>query len=441
LKAPPGKCETDEMKDDSARDKAFDRMMAHKLDARLQDEGRDCPDAEILAAYVERTLSPAERQTWETHLVACRFCQEQVAQLVRLSESDEIEEAAKRAPAKPRVAWFRWALAAPALVALVVAGLWYTGEFRPLLWQEEPTATKAPQSPTPTLATQPRGKGAAAKSPTAEELSKKTGPNRETAERAAALKPPPRISVYGSPGSSVEVKPSEGGAAASGVGRASNAGASVTSAERQAVVAQAGAPAPAAKEFDRMASRRVRASAEEMPSAPGAPTAEPGQEAASNLAVGGKGLSGGLVRAGTAAKQSAAPLQAETEAATRPEARRDSGVEFHGFIQERRTWRVGPGGLIQKAAADGSWETRPSGVKADLFGISFANSEVGWAVGQGGTVLRTTDGGATWTRMPNPTSEDLVRVGAISPTKVNVITRSGQTLQSTDGGQTWKPLG
>jgi len=66
---------------------------------------------------------------------------------------------------------------------------------------------------------------------------------------------------------------------------------------------------------------------------------------------------------------------------------------------------------------------------------------VGWAVGQDGTVLRTADGGATWTRMPSPTSEDLVRVGAISETKVNVITRSGQTLQSSDGGKTWSPLG
>jgi len=173
---------------------------------------------------------------------------------------------------------------------------------------------------------------------------------------------------------------------------------------------------------------------------PAAPSVEPEQKAESDLAVHDKDLIQRVERPDTATKK-AAPAQEQSEAATQLEKRRDSGVEFHGFIQDRRTWRVGREGLIQKAAADGSWETRPSGVKADLFGISFANSKVGWAVGQGGTVLQTTDGGVTWTRMPNPTSEDLVRVGAISETKVNVITRSGQTLQSSDGGKTWKPLG
>jgi len=427
------------MKDDSARDKAIDKLLARKLSARLQDEGRACPDAETLAGYVERTLSPAERQTLETHLVACRFCQEQVAELVRLNEGDEdeIEEAAKPVPARPRVAWFGWALAAPALVALLVAGLWYTGEFQPLLRQEGPTTVEGPQPPAPSLATQPRGKEAAAKPPVGGELSEAADLKRETPKESEAMKSAPRMSIYGSTGSSVDVKPGEGGGVGYRAGRASNESASIPSPERQAV-AQAGAPTPAPQDLDRMANQGFRAPSEGLPvAAPGAPSAEAAQKAESKLALRDEELSKEVARPDTATKK-AAPIQEQPEAATK---RRDSGVEFHGFIQDRRTWRVGREGLIQKAAADGSWETRPSGVKADLFGISFANSKVGWAVGQGGTVLRTTDGGVTWTRMPNPTSEDLVRVGAISETKVNVITRSGQTLQSSDGGKTWKPLG
>ncbi len=429
------------MKDDSARDKAIDNLLAGKLSARLQ-EGRDCPDSETLAGYVERTLSSTECQTLETHLVACRFCQDQVAELVRLNEGDEdeIQEAAKPVPARPRVAWFRWALAAPALVALVVAGLWYTGEFQPLLRQEGPTTVEGPQPPAPSLATQPRGKDAGAKSPVGAELSEAADLKRGIPKESEAMKSAPRISVYGSTGSSVDVKPGEGGGVGYGAGRASNESAKIPSPERQAV-AQAGAPTPAPKDLDHMANRGFRAPSEGLPAAaPGAPSAEAAQKAESNLALRDEELSKEVARPDTATKK-AAPVQEQSEATRRLKSQRDSGVEFHGFIQNRRTWRVGREGLIQKVAADGSWETRPSGVKADLFGISFANSKVGWAVGQRGTVLQTTDGGVNWTRMPNPTSEDLVRVGAISETKVNVITRSGQTLQSSDGGKTWKPLG
>ena len=405
------------MKDDSAREKAIDRLLARRLGARLQDDGRDCPDAEVLAAYVERTLSEGERRTCETHLADCPFCQEQVAQLVRLNEGDEIEEAARPIRAKPRTAWFRWALAAPALVALVVAGLWQTGELQQFLKQGEPATVESPEAPAPSPATQPHRNATAAKAPAGGELNETARLKPETPKEAEAPAAAPRISVYGSPGSSVEVKPAEGAGPGYGAGVGSSLAASGRSDERQ-TLAQAGLPSNA-------------------PSA--APSAATEAKAESGLGLQDKDQTRRADQLGMAAKK-AAPVQVQSEAVTL-EKGQDSGVEFHGFIQNRRTWRVGRQGLIQKAAADGSWETRPSGVKSDLFGISFANSKVGWAVGQGGTVLRTTDGGDTWTRMPSPSTEDLVRVGAISETKVNVITRSGQTLQSADGGNTWKLLG
>jgi hypothetical protein len=405
------------MKDDSARDKAIEKLLARRLGARLRDEGRDCLDAETLAAYVERTLAPAERQACETHLIDCRICQEQVAELVRLNESDEMEETARPVRAKPRSVWSRWALAAPALVALVIAGLWQTGELQKFLKQEEPATVQAPPSPVPSEGNQPH-EGAGAKEPVGNALSGAASLKQEVPKESEATESAPRISITGSAGSSVDVKPGEGGGVGYGVGGGSSLTPGVSSDERQAV-AQAGAPAAPP---------------------PLAPSAAPGQKAESDFALQDKDQIQRADRLEMAARK-AAPVQAQSEAPAQLEKGRDSGVEFHGFIRNRLGWRVGRGGIIQKAAPDGSWEVRPSGVKADLFGISFANSKVGWAVGQGGTVLRTTDGGDTWARMPNPTSEDLVRVGAISETKVNVITRSGQTLQSADGGETWKPLG
>lgn len=423
------------MKDDLARDKAMDRLVADKLRARLQEESRDCPDAETLAAYVERTLSAGERQTWETHLVACRFCQDQVAELVRMSEEDELVEAEKPAPPAHKAARFRWAWAAPALVALVVAGLWYTGEFRSLLRQQPPATVEAPAPPAPSLTSQPQDKDLAPKAPTRRELAEAAPPEQEAAKPPSQPKSAPKISVYGSPGSRIEVGPGEGGGVGYGVGREADAAAIPQPTDERGDVARAGAPPAVSDHLNRTANERYRADAGEKPSAaPSAPAGALGQIAKSEARD--EGLSKEVSRADTSAKRASR----QAAAAQRLEASSESGVELHGFAEDRRTWRVGRDGLIQKAAPNGTWETRASGVKADLFGISFATPAVGWAVGQSGTVLRTTDGGATWTRMPSPTTEDLIRVGAINEAKVNVITRSGQTLQSADGGRTWKPL-
>ena len=104
-------------------------------------------------------------------------------------------------------------------------------------------------------------------------------------------------------------------------------------------------------------------------------------------------------------------------------------------------WRVGQNGLIQQADPSGDWIDVDSGVSADLFDITFASPSVGWAAGQAGTVLRTTDGGATWQRFSVPTDEDLVRISATSRSAARVMTRNGQTYVTRDGGATWTRLG
>jgi len=61
------------------RDRQLDRALAR----RLGDASRDaaCPDAEILAAYHERTLSLEEMAQWKDHIASCSRCQEALALL------------------------------------------------------------------------------------------------------------------------------------------------------------------------------------------------------------------------------------------------------------------------------------------------------------------------------------------------------------------------
>lgn len=57
-------------------------------------------------------------------------------------------------------------------------------------------------------------------------------------------------------------------------------------------------------------------------------------------------------------------------------------------------------------AHEASWEPHPTGVDVRLRAVSAVNSHVAWASGKG-TVLRTTDGGASWRAVTPPDAADL----------------------------------
>ncbi len=61
------------------RDQQFDRALARHLRSASPDAA--CPDAEILAAYHERSLSLEEMAHWKAHIVSCSRCQETLALL------------------------------------------------------------------------------------------------------------------------------------------------------------------------------------------------------------------------------------------------------------------------------------------------------------------------------------------------------------------------
>src|SRR5262245_8393447 len=51
-----------------------------------------------------------------------------------------------------------------------------------------------------------------------------------------------------------------------------------------------------------------------------------------------------------------------------------------------------------------------SGNNKSLRGVHFADARTGWAVGQGGTIVATRDGGASWSAQVSGTTKDLVGV-------------------------------
>jgi photosystem II stability/assembly factor-like uncharacterized protein len=60
-----------------------------------------------------------------------------------------------------------------------------------------------------------------------------------------------------------------------------------------------------------------------------------------------------------------------------------------------------------------------------------------WLVGQGGVVLRTTDG-RTFTRASIPEVVNLISVTATSALEARVATVDGRTFTTADGGLNWR---
>ncbi|HET7620149.1 MAG TPA: hypothetical protein VFK20_16695 [Vicinamibacterales bacterium] len=89
------------------------------------------------------------------------------------------------------------------------------------------------------------------------------------------------------------------------------------------------------------------------------------------------------------------------------------------------------------------WTPLKSGVTVRLRGVSAASASVAWATGANGTILRTTNGGATWTPRPIPGTQalDFRDVDAISSRVAYVLSigsgAASRIYRTSDGGAHW----
>jgi photosystem II stability/assembly factor-like uncharacterized protein len=128
---------------------------------------------------------------------------------------------------------------------------------------------------------------------------------------------------------------------------------------------------------------------------PGTPTQSPGTPTQTPVAT----AQGGAARDGAQSQ----------EASVLPE----SAVRLNAvsFADARRGWAVGAGGAVL-ATLDGgrTWRAQSSGTRSDLFDVKFFDEREGWAVGGDGVAIHTADGGATWSAEPTGTPHTLERL-------------------------------
>ncbi|TCO81753.1 photosystem II stability/assembly factor-like uncharacterized protein [Plasticicumulans lactativorans] len=110
------------------------------------------------------------------------------------------------------------------------------------------------------------------------------------------------------------------------------------------------------------------------------------------------------------------------------------------FLPDGRSgWAVGDGGTIV-ATADGgaSWRAQASGTPVGLRSVHFVDARHGWAVGLEGTIVATADGGASWRAQTGGTPVGLRAVHFVDARRGWAVGGGGTIVATADGGASWR---
>lgn len=109
-------------------------------------------------------------------------------------------------------------------------------------------------------------------------------------------------------------------------------------------------------------------------------------------------------------------------------------------FQGRTAWAVGEDGTILRTTNGGaSWLAQASGTTRRILGIAAVDAQTAWAV-TGSQILKTTNGGQTWAIVHDDGGDSpIAHLSALDANRVWVATSTG-VWRSTDGGTSWRSL-
>lgn len=463
---------------EKAQQEAIENMLGDALRRGSPPVREACPEPDLLAAFFEQTLGPAEKEDLESHISDCNHCQEVLAALATTALEPVLAEefvmaAASTVPAArphavrdletPRppaanvlsqttitnASWFtlHWRWLMPAVSLAAVAVLWFaigqpshppprvdvaistSTEALPLPHAAEPAQKSEADRLATNLESPSRGRRPSSdfsnkKKPPLDSISRNStgagdasAPGSALAEKAPAANPSTKSS--GEP-VATPVPPQ------------------VAKAERS----ESGKLADGKKESREAGARAVgglagNAVASTPPPAP-PPAAQKTQQSPSQMSA-------------------QAQMPAQSQVADAPSAGTTSGFSMRDSegrlkalqktsLPSLRTivtpdplilWRVGHDGTIERTNDGQTWRTQASGVSANLTSGSAPSAKVCWVAGSAGVILRTTDG-EHWEKIAPPAPLDWIRIVAEDAQRAIVTSADQKQFITTDGGLTWK---
>jgi len=114
------------------------------------------------------------------------------------------------------------------------------------------------------------------------------------------------------------------------------------------------------------------------------------------------------------------------------------------FLDQNLGWAAGNNGTVVKTTDGGdTWISQSINTSDNIHSIYFKNSLLGWAAlyefnpSRHGSVMHTTDGGDTWTTQLSVNGVTLHSVNFSDPKNGWVVGSNATTFHTTDGGETW----
>jgi len=444
------------------RDAKFEKALAGHLRDATQREA--CPDAELLAAYHERTMTLGELNSWKQHISGCARCQEVLAQLEATEEIpldlverqrthepqraaagaqaiDAKKDSGPRRAAQPRF-YLRWVVPAGAIAAGLL--LWVAAHERKIPENSVIPPVQVAENPPEPRAVPLEGAPA--------QPSRVGNQDQWLAEPAA---PAARKKVMEpiKPGKIAAAAPSIRAPSIAGE-RARNQGAYQPEAQaKEQIAAQGGERQEnnlrAADQKEIALDTVLEQKKLEMAS--GAAPAPP-QPSADKIAAAGAPAPE-EARKDKAARAAAATASETVELNSQAAAVRSAysgkpavllkaaqGARLIFAPDGKSAWRLGNAGVIEYSPNGGKkWTSQSSGVTTDLVAGSAPSKDVCWLVGRAGTILLTTDGGASWKQLASPINDDLGGIHASDALHAVIWdAHNARSYDTMDGGVTWR---
>jgi hypothetical protein len=461
------------------REEMLARRVGEALDKMKPDGAGECPDAEVIAAFAEQGLGPAESAQWEAHFAACARCRK-ILRVLAASEDTPLGEkevarlgelvSTVRPPVeitkgatsrtRPRFVDWRMRWLAPALGAAAVLVVWLAMKPPWRATDRSASTTLIAQAPKDELPMSPPPSEANRVSRVAPQQDLKT----ETAPR------PER--------SSKDISPLNGPLNPAATDRA-DAAASLdslstkSSEERNSLQAEKKLRAlPDGREAQPPATSPQPSAPPKLQAAMEPPVVPQSKaKAASNVAgAGGAQAETNEKAIGAAPSRDKQAVTVQGDAATatggavgqtispeaRPSARKEQAFEVFRSAQKYDSllkapsgsalWRAGKGGIIERSTDAGkTWVSQMSPSQDDwLAGVAVSDT-VCWLVGRNGAIARTADG-ARWERIAPPSQAlgtdgkltDWTAVTARDGLSATITASDGRRFATPDAGKTWQ---
>jgi hypothetical protein len=471
------------------RQELLARRVGEALEQTKPHGAGECPDAEVIAAYSEQALGPADSGHWEGHFAMCARCrnilrvlaastdtplaEKEVAQLGKLVSTVRapVEITGKSGErARPRFVDWRTRWLAPAIGVAAVLAVWFA--MRPPWRATDRGATatlvaqapkeEAPLSPAPAEVdrlskvapqqdqkTEPaplpdrsssiapsfdsRAEGRAKGRADADNALDKISPS--ASEATSSLKKDKELSVL--PGRRELQPPASSPPPALPKAQAAT-GAPVT--PQPETKAAFGAPAPAP--FPQARAQDNEAA----PPAPGVPQSNSQSATVAESAPQAEATSGtlgGTLQQKSSADQPSNGRNFKALATVRP------AGEYSALLKApsgSALWRAGKGGTIERSNDSGkTWASQASPSKEDWLAGAAVSDTVCWLAGRNGALARTVDG-LHWQRIAPPAhaavvagkSADWTGITARDGQSAAITASDGRKFATADGGKTWQ---